>query len=272
MTYALATGADTALYRPVESTGDLLSSFWDSLYGLQLRPHTLRTGQDTMRAPHQSTVRNLFALIEAQTGKTGYGWISAPALHSYVLEGSTQDLDETESYEPAVLLAAEPRIDSLVAIDASPALPMRSPEATAVERIASLTGLEMERLSDLLQVSRTTLYAWLAGSKPRGRKRDHLLQVASVMEEVARRFDGPRSVAAWLLSPTSASGRLPFDVLKEQRYALCRGMLTRRTAERPALPIRAPRPLAASELRASMERQSARPFSDDYEAEDQHDK
>lgn len=262
---ALATGADASTYRPADISGEAFifgGSLWASLYGL-IERGSVRTGQDTMPAPRPTPVRNWFPLVDLPAKPTGYGWISAPVLHAYVAEGDPQDLDETETRRASPSLVADRS-----ALERATA---ESPEASAAVRLGALTGLEKERLAALLGVSRTTLYAWLEGSRPRGGKRDHLLHVVAVMEDVARRFSGPREVAAWLLSPSEASGRTPFEVLKERRYDLCRAMLARRRAARPALPRRAPRPAAGTALREAFERLSSTPSIEDYEDGEEQD-
>jgi hypothetical protein len=274
---ALATGADTGFYRPAEATSDddarLGRSFWESLYGLLVARSEPRTGQDTMPAPRSTAVRNAFPLIDVRTKPTGYGWMSAPVLRAYVVEGDPQDLDETASREPVVSFLMEPGPEvTLWGVEPlSVEAREQPPEATAVERLAALTGLEMERLAELLGVSRTTLYAWRDGSKLRGRKRDHLLQVGAVMEEVAERLGPPREVAAWLLTPSPASNRRPFDVLRDARYDLCRSMLTRRRTARVVLPQRAPRRFSGTELRHRVERISPKPSVEDYEPGEERD-
>jgi hypothetical protein len=261
---ALATGADASTYRPADVSGEAFifdMSLWASLYGL-IQRGSLRTGQDTMPAPRPTPVRNWFPLVDLPAKPTGYGWISAPVLHAYVAEGDPQDLDETETRSATLSLVCDSSLERAVP---------ESPEASAAVRLGALTGLEKERLAALLGVSRTTLYAWLDGSRPRGGKRDHLLHVVAVMEDVARRFAGPREVAAWLLTPSAASGRTPFDVLKERRYDLCRAMLARRRAARPALPKRAPRAATGAALRQAFDRLSSAPSVEDYEEGEEQD-
>jgi transcriptional regulator with XRE-family HTH domain len=218
-------------------------------------------------------VRNSFPLIDVQVKPTGYGWMSAPILHAYLVEGDPQDLDETGSRERAVSFVAEPKPEPALPL-VEPAVserPERPPEASAVDRLAALTGLEMEKLADLLGVSRATLYAWRGGAKPRGSKRDHLHQVAAVMEEVAQRVGGAREVAAWLLTPSAASNRRPCDILRDRRYDICRSMLTRRAAARVALPQRAPRMLSPSELRHRLDQVSRKPSVEDYERDEERE-
>ncbi len=207
-------------------------------------------------------------LEPTDTQATGYGPISAPVMHAFVSEGDPQDFDETESREPVSVLAAERALTGpLRAIEKS----QQSPEAAATARLLAVSGVEKEKIATLLGVSRTTLYAWLRGSRPRGSKRDHLLQVTAVVDEAAQRLGSPRSVAAWLVTPSAASGRAPFDVLKERRYDLSRAMLTRRRTARPTLPQRAPRRIVGSELRGALDRLSPRPSIDDYETEEHQD-
>lgn len=213
------------------------------------------TGQDTMAAPHPTPVRSWFPLIDLSMQPTGYGWMLAPVLCAFVSEGDASDLDETDEPSTTVLL---PRAAIRLA-----ATPESTPEAAAAMRVRELSGLQAEKLAELFGVTRTAFYGWLRGVKPRGRRRDHLLQVAHLVEEAARRLGGPREVAAWLMAPSPASNRVPFELVRDHQYDLARSLLTRR--RRAALPVRARTRLGRAELREALDRVTARPSSEDYE-------
>lgn len=210
------------------------------------------TGQETLIAQHSMPLRSWFPLVDLWAPPTGYGWMLTPVLCASVAEGDAEELDETD--EPFVALAHHGvRIAALEV----------APEADAAARIRELSGLETEKLANLLGVTRTAFYDWLRGVKPRGKRRDHLLQVAHLVEDAARRLGEPRAVAAWLMTPSQASNRIPFELAREHQYDLARSLLTRRS--RAALPKRARTTLDRAELRSRVDSITSRPAPEDYE-------
>jgi hypothetical protein len=218
----------------------------------------LPTGQETMLVANAAPVRSWFPLVDLAAEPTGYGWMLVPVLCAFVSEGDASDIDETD--EPSVCLTMVHTETPDAGAEASP---QNTPEAVAAARVRDLSGLEGERLAELLGVSRTAFYDWLRGVKPRGKRRDHLLHVEHIIDEAARRLASAREVAAWLMAPSEVSGRVPFALLKEHQYELARSLLTR--TRRPRLPSRARRPLERAELREALDRTTSRPAPEDYE-------
>ncbi len=220
---------------------------------LQATGPAFPTGQETLVAQHSIPLRSWFPLVDLWAPPTGYGWMLTPVLCASVAEGEAGDLDETD--EPTVTLSHH---------DAGPvADPEIPPEAEAAARIRELSGLETEKLATLLGVTRTAFYDWLRGVRPRGKRRDHLFQVAHLVEDAARRLREPRAVAAWLMTPSQASNRIPFELARDHQYDLARSLLTRKT--RAALPKRARTTLDRAELGARVDSITSRPAPEDYE-------
>jgi hypothetical protein len=220
---------------------------------LQATGSAFPTGQETLVAQHSMPLRSWFPLVDLWAPPTGYGWMLTPILCASVAEGEAGDLDETD--EPTVTLSYH---------DAGPVFdPEILPEAEAAARIRELSGLETEKLATLLGVTRTAFYDWLRGVRPRGKRRDHLFQVAHLVEDAARRLGEPRAVAAWLMTPSQASNRVPFELAREHQYDLARSLLTRKT--RATLPRRARTTLDRAELGARMDSITSRPALEDYD-------
>jgi transcriptional regulator with XRE-family HTH domain len=229
-------------------------------YTLSLVSAEYRTGEDTQREP-AAPVRNLFSRIELSEDSTGYGWLTAPLLRAYSLGTRASLLDETDTLQehPQVLISTAPEVATRV----------RTPEGDAAARLRELSGLQIGKLADMFGVARPTYYNWLKGVRPRGEHRDHLLFALQLMEEAGRILGEPRNVGAWLIAPSTASGRIPIELLKNKQFDLCRALLTRGSGTRKALPARTKRRLSGQELRDAMERYSPRPSLEDLGLSDE---
>jgi hypothetical protein len=216
------------------------------------------TGQDILTVLRQVPVRNWFPFIDIVQPPTGYGWMLAPVLSNVVAQEDATEADETD--EPTATHPLPVRRETAGRVTS---LRESTPESVAAARVRELSGLEGERVAELLGVTRQAFYDWLDGVKPRGKRRDHLMQVQHVLEEAARRRGSPRDVATWLMTPSQVSNRIPFDLLKEHQYDLCRSLLTK--TARPRIPTRARRRFAGDELRESLERITSRPAPEDYD-------
>ena len=217
------------------------------------------TGQETLPAL-QGVVLSLVARIDLENFSTGYGALRSPLLTTSSL--AAVSVSETDDRSRVVIRYhrdwTAPEKEKIAALPAAEP----TPEASAASRIREISGLEADKIADLLGVTRQGFYAWLGGTKPRGKRRDHLMQVLHIMEEVARRRGGPRETAAWLMTPSAASNRVPCELLKAHEYDLCRSLLTRSTTPRPAL--RPPRKrLAPGQLREAVDRLTSRAAGDD---------
>ncbi len=156
---------------------------------------------------------------------TGYGWMRTPILSTLIAERDSGEFDATG--QQIIIRISEPLGVHRSGAAHKVARHNQSLEARAVEDIRAGSGLPLNRVSELLGVSRPTLYKWLEGITPRGRAREHLLRTAQLLEDVARRLEDPTSVGAWLLTPISASGQTPFDLLRDRKYDMFRGFLLR---------------------------------------------
>jgi hypothetical protein len=230
-------------------------------FGVILPTGTLSapTGNETMTASRASAVRNWVPLVDLSVEPTGYGWMLAPLLTAFASDGDPTDLDQTD--EGIVALSMGPHGGTSAPARAE-APSENTPEAYAASRVRELSGLEAEKVSDLLGVTRTAFYDWLGGVKPRGKRRYHLFQVQHGIEEAARRLGSSREVAAWLVTPTP-SGRLPIELLKTHQYDLCRALLTK--SSKPRLPSRSRRRLDSEALGSALDRITPRPAPEDYD-------
>jgi len=221
------------------------------------------TGQETFPVL-QEAVLSLVARIDLEDFSTGYGALRSPLLTTSPRAADlSEPLSETDDRSRVVVRyhrdwTTQEKKKIAAALPAAE----QTPEASAASRIREISGLEADKIADLLGVTRQGFYAWLGGTKPRGKRRDHLMQVLHIMEEAARRSGGPRETAAWLMTPSAASNRVPFELLKAHEYDLCRSLLTRSTTPRPAL--RPPRKrLAPGQLREAVDRLTSRAAGDD---------
>ncbi len=136
------------------------------------------------------------------------------------------------------------------------------------ERLREISGLTIERLAEIFDVSRTTYYKWISGSPLHDRHREHLLEVLSLMEEAAQRLGSPNATSTWLLTPVSPGGKKPVDYLAAGEYPLFRGFLLRvRTGQeafRPLTPSnRISKERSPEEIKAALERLRPRAWRDD---------
>ena len=139
---------------------------------------------------------------------------------------------------------------------------------TPAARLREISALDAGRLAMIFGVSRATYQHWISGSTPRGPRRDHLLRVLSLVEEVAEHFGSGDRSATWLLAPVSPEGRTPVEFLRHRQYATFRGFLLRvpiehRLMRRPAGPRRS-RQLSPAEFEDALERTSPRAWREDF--------
>lgn len=136
------------------------------------------------------------------------------------------------------------------------------------EHLREISGLTIERLAEIFDVSRTTYHKWISGSPPHDAHREHLLEVLPLMEEAARRLGSPNTISIWLLTPVSPGGKKPVDYLAAREYSIFRGFLLRvRTGQemfRPLTPSnRKYKERSPEEIKAALERLRPRARGDD---------
>ena len=138
------------------------------------------------------------------------------------------------------------------------------------ERLREISGLTIERLAEIFDVSRTTYHKWISGSPLRDAHREQLLEVLSLIEEAAQRLGGPNTTSTWLLTPVSPGGMKPIDYLAAREYSIFRGFLLRvRTGQemfRPLTPSnRIYKERSPEEIKDALERLRPRAWRNDEE-------
>jgi transcriptional regulator with XRE-family HTH domain len=146
--------------------------------------------------------------------------------------------------------------------------------ANPAERLRAASGLDVEQLANIFGISRTTYHKWINGSStPHRKRREHLLEVLSLVEKAAQRLGSQSALSNWLLSPLSVTGKKPVEYLSMQRYAEFRGFLLQvRTGQevfRPStLSNRAKRELSADEVEEASERLRPRAWVEEDDREE----
>jgi len=136
------------------------------------------------------------------------------------------------------------------------------------ERLREISGLTIERLAEIFDVSRTTYYKWISGSPLHEVHREHLLEVLPLIEEAVKRLGNPSSTSTWLLTPVSPGGKKPIDYLAAREYTIFRGFLLRvrtgRETFRPLTPSnRTYKERSPEEVKDALERLRPRVWRDD---------
>lgn len=136
------------------------------------------------------------------------------------------------------------------------------------ERLREISGLKVERLAEIFNVSRTTYHKWISGSPPHDAHRENLLEVLALMEETVQRLGSTNATSTWLLSPVSPGGKKPIDYLVSREYTVFRGFLLRvrtgREMFRPLTPSnRTYKERSSEEVKDALERLRPRAWRDD---------
>jgi transcriptional regulator with XRE-family HTH domain len=124
-------------------------------------------------------------------------------------------------------------------------LPSASTPAStpAIERLRELTGLGMEQLATLFDVSRGAVYKWREGSLPRGERQAHLQEALTFAEAAFERFRDARELNAWLHKPVAPGEQTPLQLMSERRWRALRGLLLQTRSPLGPPPERFPGPL-----------------------------
>lgn len=136
------------------------------------------------------------------------------------------------------------------------------------EHLREISGLTIERIAEVFDVSRITYHKWISGSPLRDAHREHLLEVLPLMEQAAQRLGSPHATSTWLLTPVSPGGKKPIDYLAEREYALFRGFLLRvRTGQEMFRPLtssnRIHKERSPEEIESALKRLRPRTWRDD---------
>lgn len=204
--------------------------------------------------PGQVRTRDLAERVVAlQSSVTGYPELVLRTVVEFLLSGGTSEgaVRSRRIFPPRFIESARrsPPAPTTGFKDLAPS------DTSAAARLRDLSGLDAERLGELFGVSRVTFQNWTAGTIPHDARRERLLEVLSLVEEAAKRLGTPRATADWLLTPTTAGGKKPIQLLKARQDRAFRGHLLR--AGRSRLLLQAPRPSRSRRVLTDEERASA---------------
>jgi len=153
-------------------------------------------------------------------------------------------------------------------------LPHRQPGMTELATsLRESSGLDIESLAQIFQVSRVTYHRWLRGLPVSKKHRASLLEIQSLIAEARRRLGSPEAVGIWLLTPVSPGGKKPIEYLAAKQYDLFRGFLIhQRTGKEQFRPLKPSRRLFKPRRREEIEdvREQLRPHTW-YVDDEQHD-
>ncbi len=135
-----------------------------------------------------------------------------------------------------------------------PILVRKRPTPNPATRLREISGLDVGRLAYIFKVSRPTYHKWISNSIPHNTHREHLLEVLSLIEEVARRLGSPNNVADWLMTPVTSNGTKPIDYLRTGKFLTFRGfLLSIRTGNEIIQPLDSPTIVRSELPREEME-------------------
>lgn len=221
------------------------------------------------------------------SGMTGYGALISPVMCAF-FGADAAWVQPLTSWRTQIFCTGHDRLATQVSL-AQPSAELLTPRSdqetnavivprgvasgiapAAAERLREKSGLDAARLGGVFGVSRVAYQKWIAGVAPQGTRREHLLEVLALIEEAERRLGDPRAVGDWLLTPVSARGRRPLDMLLDREYETFRGYLlhvrTGRERARPLAPSnRVRRRLSREEFDDALARLRPRAWSGDLE-------
>lgn len=92
------------------------------------------------------------------------------------------------------------------------------PYSEAVQWIKEATRLPMNRIAQLLGVTRPTIYAWLNNGEITDLNRRRLFTVREILERAQRLNHSPAELSRWLDSPRTEEGHTPFSLLANGEF------------------------------------------------------
>ena len=95
------------------------------------------------------------------------------------------------------------------------------------KHLESISGLSIEHLAEIFDISQTTYHNWLSGSPLDDVHREHLLEVLPLIEKALQRLGNSSAVSTWLLTPVTPGGKNPIEYLSTRQYDIFRGFLLR---------------------------------------------
>ncbi len=108
--------------------------------------------------------------------------------------------------------------------------PSVSPPATAATELRDITKLNVEKLADVLSITKPTLYKWFKSNPTRDDQFEHLTSVLANVKEAARRLHF-LDLKDWLRTPLGAAEPTPLDYLQQKRFRLFQGAIVQRASE-----------------------------------------
>lgn len=193
------------------------------------------TGEDTRLKPHGEYKFHYdllpYQLLARTTGSELHDFLALLAYLGCTVVSDSILTHHQVTFEIADLgLMKLPILhESTIEQSASSGTSTASPQA---ERLREISGLKIERLGEILGVSRTTYSKWLSGSPLHSTHRERLLEVLSLVEEAVQHLGSSSATNTWLLTPVSPGGKKPIEYLAEREYATFRGFLLRANTSR----------------------------------------
>lgn len=150
------------------------------------------------------------------------------------------------SYQTVRLLPYEaPRLEQIPHSNSKQEVPAKVySQPMQARRLREISGLTVEQLADIFEVSRTTYHKWMDDSPLSERHKEHLLEVLPLVEEALQRLGSASAVNTWLLTPVSAGDKKPIEYLSSRQYNTFRGFLLHQGIDqkllRPPIPLKYP--------------------------------
>lgn len=175
-------------------------------------PTASRTGEP-LRTSGLREANALFAEIDTFGSTATRGkrtrWIFSGSITARLILGNVQ-----------AVITPGPRIQDVVfsSISTFPT------ENNPADELRALTGLTVDRLLQLLDVTRPTYYSWSKGG-PIATDREHrLLRILAVVRRAFAARQSAEAVRRWLEEPVEGANASPFEVLRSGDYTTASGL------------------------------------------------
>jgi hypothetical protein len=131
-----------------------------------------------------------------------------------------------------------------------PAVRQERPQANLAKELRVLSGLKVDPICQLLEVTRQTFYNWTNGLAMARDSEHRLLRTLAIVRQAMRSFGSPAAVRHWLETPVGRTQVTPFELIRTGDYETASGLALMRSTALESDPGRfaRPRPLAGVAL------------------------